>query len=51
MRTLFELITAPPSISDRGLMLHLVAKGLILTTVLILLWVTQAQASVVYEAF
>ncbi len=51
MRTLFELIVAPPTISDRGLLIHLTAKTLIATAILVVLWLTRVQAAVVYEAF
>ena len=51
MHTLFELIVAPITISDRGLVVHLVAKALIATSILVVLWITRAQAAVVYEAF
>lgn len=51
MNTFLEVITAPTSISDRNLVLHLVAKSLIVTTILVVLWITRAQAAVVYEAF
>ena len=51
MRMLMELILAPPTIGDRALVLHMVVKTLVVSSVLVVLWVTRAQASVVYEAF
>ncbi|MCH8870348.1 MAG: hypothetical protein J4N64_04880 [Chloroflexi bacterium] len=51
MNTLFELIFAPPSIGDRTLLIHLVAKTLIAMAILVVLWSTRTQAAVVYEAF
>ena len=51
VRFLYDLIVVPSNLSNRSLMLHLGAKALLVTSIMVILWVTRTQANVVYEAF
>lgn len=51
MRGLIDFIIGSPRLSDRSLMAHLLAKTLVVTMVLVIVWALQYQAAVVYEGF
>ena len=51
MRAFINLIIGSPKLSDRSLIVHLLAKTVVVTVVLVVVWALQYQAAVIYEAF
>jgi hypothetical protein len=51
MRAIIDLVLGSPSLDDKSLIIHLVAKTVLVAAVLLALWALQYQANVVYEEF
>ena len=51
MRAVINLIIGSPKLSDRSLIVHLLAKTVLVTVALVVVWALQYQAAVIYEGF
>jgi hypothetical protein len=51
MRAIIDLVLGSPKLDDKSLIVHLVAKTVVVAAVLLALWALQYQANVVYEGF
>ncbi len=51
MRALVNLIVGSPKLSDRSLIVHLLAKTVLVTVALVVVWALQYQSAVIYEGF
>ena len=51
MRTFLDLILGSPKLSDRWLVVHLLAKTVVVMVALVVVWALQYQAAVIYEGF
>ncbi len=51
MRDLINLIVGSPKLSDRSLVVHLLAKTVVVMVALVVVWALEYQAAVIYEGF